>query len=407
MIDPSVPLRMAETHPQRWRPSLTFLCRGGAFSAMAGAAIGAFFELGGGRWRWSEIAWSALVGLLIFGFSILLLVPTLGRLAGVGRGARALALSALFLVSGCAASLAASVIAATVATRTFPPPITWSELPFPLVLNAFLGLLVGSGFYLYEDLRERVRESVSRLKESEFAAKELELARSLQSRLLPPRTLAGEGYRAAARNLPAGYVAGDFYDVFTLSAGGLGLVVADVSGKGIGASLIMASAKAVVPLLAAERDTAATLAALNERLAAELERREFVALCHARLQPTDGRLELANAGLPDPYLLRRGAPPRPLSVPGPRLPLGLRRGQDYAVERLVLEPGDRVLFLTDGLPEALTASGEPLGYERLTALFPAGDLEPTAWLDELFARLARDTAAERQDDWTALLLERL
>ncbi len=407
MIDPSVPALMSEPPQHRWRPSPSFLGRGAFFSAAAGALIGALFELGDERWRWSELGWSALVGLLIFCFSILLVAGLLGPLERLGRLARALALGAAFFVSGSAAAFVVRLIAAMVDARSLAVTNSWSALPLSLVVTGALGLLAGTGFYLYEDLRERLREGVARLKETEFAAKELELARSLQSRLLPPANLEGEGYRVAARNLPAGYVAGDFYDVFALPHGGVGLVVADVSGKGIGASLIMASAKAVVPLLAAERDAAATVAAVNERLYGELDRREFVALCHARFSPADGGVELANAGLPDPYLLRPGEAPRSIAVSGPRLPLGLRPGQTYASERLGLAPGDRLLFLTDGLPEAPTADGEPLGYERLTALFPPAALPPDAWLQSLFDRLAAVSDAERQDDWTALLLERL
>src|SRR4051795_13213030 len=123
-------------------------------------------------------------------------------------------------------------------------------------------------------MQERLAESVARLKEVEFAERELELARDLQSRLLPPPEIDGEGYRVAARNLAARVVAGDFYDVFRLAggargppAGGRGVVSASCgrgaaaagpggaggAGGGPPPSLIMASAKARLPLLAADR----------------------------------------------------------------------------------------------------------------------------------------------------------
>jgi len=148
-------------------------------------------------------------------------------------------------------------------------------------------LVGGLFFYFFGVLERRLRESVERLKEAEFAEKELELARSLQQRLLPPGAIEGDGFRVSARNLPARFVAGDFYDVFHLADGTVGLVIADVSGKGIGASLIMASVKAVVPLVAAGRSAAETLTHLNRKLSAELAARDFVALCFARYDPAD------------------------------------------------------------------------------------------------------------------------
>ena len=181
--------------------------------------------------------------------------------------------------------------------------------------------------------------------------------------------------------------------------------MADGAGKGMGASLIMASAKASLPLIAAGRTTEATLRVLSDKLTSELGPREFVALAYARYDPIAGTLELSNAGLPDPYLLREGSVPLSLSVPGPRLPLGLRRGVASESLRVTLSPGDRVLFLTDGLPEASTSPGEPLGYEALGLLLPADGHAPGQSLDELLERVRRATSETLEDDWTVLLLE--
>ena len=123
-------------------------------------------------------------------------------------------------------------------------------------------------------------------------------------------------------------------------------------------------------------------------------------------EPKSGELRLANAGLPDPYLLRRNAEPEPLSVEGPRMPLGLRRDQTYLATRAALSAGESLLLFTDGLPEAADAAGEPLGYEALAEMLPPLESEPGVWLDELFARVRQATTSELGDDWTALLLER-
>ena len=216
--------------------------------------------------------------------------------------------------------------------------------------------------------REAELRALVARREQELAENELELARSIQRRLLPPAEFGGNGFRVSARNLPARFVAGDFYDVFELAGGKIGLVVADVAGKGIGASLITASVKAMTPLIAERHSVTETLERLNRKLCVDLTSREFVALSLALFDPRAGTIELANSGLPDPYLMRPGYEPEMIDVPGPRLPLGIRPDIRYQSRTLRLGAGERLLLLTDGLPEARTAAGEPLGYDRLTSL---------------------------------------
>jgi sigma-B regulation protein RsbU (phosphoserine phosphatase) len=274
------------------------------------------------------------------------------------------------------------------------------------VISGAVAIVVGLIFYTFGVLQERLRDSVARLKEHEFAEKELELAREIQQRLLPPREMEGEGYRLAARNVAARFVAGDFYDVFRLADGAVGVVVADVAGKGMGASLIMASVKAVLPLIAADRTVEKTLAELNRKLVSELGPREFVALAYLRYEAS-GAFSLGNAGLPDPYRLVAGAPPWALSVPGDRLPLGARRDVRYEALAGRLEPGERILLLTDGLPEAMTAAEEPIGYRAIEGFLAASDsAAPSEFLDDLFRRVREASVPTIQDDLTALVLER-
>ena len=186
---------------------------------------------------------------------------------------KAVTLAGIFFFAGALAWLVVQILLALLATAPLP---TWTEIATNIAISGLLAILFGTGFYFYEVMRQRLLDSTSRLKEAEFAEKELALARSIQERLLPPTELSGEGYRIAARHLPARYVAGDFFDFFSLRDGALGLVVADVAGKGVGASLVMASVKAALPLLAAGRTVEETLVALNEKLCDELDRRQFV-----------------------------------------------------------------------------------------------------------------------------------
>jgi sigma-B regulation protein RsbU (phosphoserine phosphatase) len=210
----------------------------------------------------------------------------------------------------------------------------------------------------------------------------------------------------AARWQPARVVAGDFYDVLRHADGSVDVVVADVAGKGFATSLIMASVKAMLPFVTAEGGVAESLAQLNSRLALELGRGEFVALTLARYRVSERLVELANAGAPDPYLVRPGQPPQPLSVPGPRLPLGVREQVAYSFRTVEFAADDGLLLLTDGLPEALDADGEPLGYEALESMLSqeSSDASPSARLSGLFDRVQRRTGRVPEDDWTAAML---
>jgi sigma-B regulation protein RsbU (phosphoserine phosphatase) len=169
----------------------------------------------------------------------------------------------------------------------------------------------------------------------------------------------------------------------------------------MGASLIMATVKATLPFLAAERSVSETLREANRRIAPRLESREFVALAYLRYEPDTGAFALGNAGLPDPYRAVPAGAARALLVPGPRFPLGVRAEVAYEEIRGELAVGERLVLLTDGLPEAPGADGGPLGYERFEAMLPGA-----AGPDALFAAVRAVARPGLDDDWTALFLER-
>jgi len=254
------------------------------------------------------------------------------------------------------------------------------------------------------DLVERLQ--LEKLVAQELGRRELEMARDVQRRLLPPSEVAGPGWEVAARCLPARVVAGDFYDILRHADGRVDVVVADVAGKGFAASLIMASVKAMLPFVNADGGVADLLVRLNGRLALELGRGEFVALAVVRYSPSERLVELANAGAPDPYLMRPGQPPQPLSVPGPRLPLGVREEVAYASRTVEVTADDRILLLSDGLPEARDADGEPLGYLALESMLgqEPSTGSPSSWLSGLFDGVQRHTGRVPEDDWTAAML---
>jgi hypothetical protein len=271
-----------------------------------------------------------------------------------------------------------------------------------LLIVIAITLLISTLAHGYEELRRRLTASVEKLKEREFAEKELEVAREIQSRLLPPPFIEGDGFAITARNMPAHYVAGDFYDVLRHDDGSVGIVIADVSGKGLGASLIMASVKAVLPFVAGG-SVESTLSELNQRLASQLGKREFVALAYARFHPATGKLQIANAGMPDPYIISNGSA-LPISVAGERLPLGARRDTQYDSKEVQLQRGDRFFLISDGIPEASRANGEPLGYDALREML-TGIPDGGEWIDNVLDRV-RSQVQGIDDDWTAVVLER-
>jgi hypothetical protein len=303
-----------------------------------------------------------------------------------------------------------SVTGLVIGTRLVGGHVTFAEVltgrgrPFILMATAITAL-VGFGTHSFNLLRDRLRIAQDRIKEQEWAERELEMARAVQTRLLPPPVTTGEGFAVIARNMPARTVAGDFYDVVRIDDGSIVIVVADVAGKGMGASLIMASVKSVLPLVARE-GVLETMRHLNAKLVGELAKREFVALLCARFLPLTGVLQFANAGCPDPYhVTASGA--QPMHVTGERLPLGLRTDVEYDLATISLDRGDRVLFLTDGIPEAPKADDEPLGYERVASLAAASRGLGAVWLDGFLASVRAEVKETLDDDWTAMLLERL
>ena len=344
-----------------------------------------------------------LVNGVVIGLSVYVTVSVLSHLlaATIERlppRTRPLARGAVFIAGG----LLGWTIGVFAILRFFGKPFQIEDAfgvdmwPFVIITLAAV-VAVGLVFRSFDVMHGRLREQ-------EWAQKELELARSIQSRLLPPPVVEGGSYTIAARNLPARFVAGDFYDVVKLDDGSVAIVTADVAGKGIGASLIMASVKAVVPFVA-HHTVAEAMQLLNEKLVQELEKRQFVALAFARYFPSERTLHFANAGLPDPYLVRNGTA-EAMTVGGERLPLGIRRDAVYETRVIRLDPSDRVVFLSDGIPEAPVSGDELLGYENLRALIGhSRGASAGAWLDSFLAGVRARVGETLDDDWTAVVLE--
>src|SRR5579872_3373223 len=299
------------------------------------------------------LAAGAFMGVCIYAANIVIHVTLQPWLSICSAPLKAWFRIAVSVVAGLIGWTAGYVVIGFLESGQLTLPSVFGKMRWLLVITMVLTVLIGIVAGGYNELRDRLRQTIK-------AEQELELARSIQSRLLPPPQIEGDGFVITARNVPALYVAGDFFDVLRHDDGTIGIVVADVAGKGIGASLIMATVKALLPFVA-NGSVDGTLRALNERLVGQLAPREFVALVYARFHPATGLLQVANAGMPDPYIVSSDVVA--VVVGGERLPLGVRRDVPYESTERRLERGDRLVLFSDGIPEAPKPDGEQLGYE--------------------------------------------
>lgn len=209
----------------------------------------------------------------------------------------------------------------------------------------------------------RVSESQERLA---AIRQELDTARRIQESTLPGEPPRLPGLDLAARYVPASEVAGDFYDFLPGEGRRLGVIVADVSGHGVPAALVAAMLKVAV---AAQIDHASRpaklLSGLNQIFHGKLKNQFITALC-GDLDLDAGRFTFASAGHPPP-LLWKARLGRVEELVQPGVIIGRLRRAAYTEASVVLEPGDRLLLFTDGIPEALSPTGEQLGDERLQA----------------------------------------
>jgi serine phosphatase RsbU (regulator of sigma subunit)/anti-sigma regulatory factor (Ser/Thr protein kinase) len=237
---------------------------------------------------------------------------------------------------------------------------------------------------------------------------ELGTARSIQHALLPKDLPKLEGWKIAYHYQPAREVGGDFYDFLRLDDGRIGLVIGDVSGKGIAAALVMANTQSVLRAVARRGNIAPgrVLAEANEVLYAYIPSGTFVTCFYGVLDPESGRLVYANAGHDPPYVQRDGDAEE-LRARG--MPLGLMPGMPYDEKETVLAAGDDLLLYSDGLVEAHNPEGDMFGFPRLGKLIMAKSAGSGEELVEfLLAELLRFTGpdSEQEDDITLVTLER-
>jgi serine phosphatase RsbU (regulator of sigma subunit) len=260
---------------------------------------------------------------------------------------------------------------------------------------------------------ERIR--LSRIDE------ELAVARRIQELFLPRKLPQPPGWRVAAFSRGAQAIGGDFFDCIELPGGQLGIVVADVCGKGVPAALFVALTRSLLRAASlapwafqrgdgtsAEDVLAGALWFTNDYIASEHgESNMFITLFYGVLEPETGELYYLNAGHNPPLLIDSEAETA-LELDSSALPLGIVAGQVYETSRVTLAPGQQLISFSDGITEAMSVAGEPFGDQRLLQALRDHASAPAPELVAAITQLVDQHAAgaPQADDMTLLILQR-
>lgn len=234
----------------------------------------------------------------------------------------------------------------------------------------------------------------------ERMSSEAEEARSIQQALLPRTSPLIPGLSVTGLSIPAGSVGGDWYDFIPLSDGRWGLVLADVSGKGMAAALLMSATRGMLRSLAQTgAGPADMLMRLNNMMIEDFPRGRFVTMTYAELDPASHILRIANAGHLSPLLVESSGHRWIDHEHG--LPLGISASR-FSETQVTLGEHSRLAFYSDGITEAEVESGEEYGAERLLAQMQSPDMTVESLLADV-RKFSNGTGL--RDDATVILLQ--
>jgi serine phosphatase RsbU (regulator of sigma subunit) len=297
--------------------------------------------------------------------------------------------------------------------------IAVTDAPFDPVYVAYgiiLALTGVAGWLVAREVKKHVREAADEAAAHEHSnrqlfgmQKDLAVAREIQLGLLPRRPPALPGFEITGMNRPADQTGGDYYDWQQLPDGRLAVILADVSGHGIGPALVMAVCRAYARSTAPTApDPAALLSRLNDLLHDDLPADRFITFVVAVLDAAGGaRLVSAGHG---PTLLYRAASGDVTQFGGDGVPLGVIPGEEYGpTNDLTLDEGDVLVMLTDGYFEwARLSDGEAFGIQRLHDTLRATAHADASTILRIFDETVRRfcDGSPQSDDMTAIVIKR-
>lgn len=249
-----------------------------------------------------------------------------------------------------------------------------------------------------------VREQQQEAREHERVEAELRIAQLIQRNFLPHDVRAPDGWSIETFYRPAREVGGDFFDVVPLPDGRLGVIVGDVTDKGVPAALVMASTRSILRIAAQQViEPGAVLEHVNDQLVPDIPEAMFVTCLYGVLDPGSGVLRFANAGHNLPCVVHEGEVAEPRAT---GMPLGLLPSSRYEETAVTIPPGGAALLYSDALPEAHGPHGDMFGFPAVrdaVASFTTGAL-----VDHLLAAVGQFVADdwEQEDDLTFVVLRR-
>ncbi|MBN1647533.1 MAG: SpoIIE family protein phosphatase [Spirochaetales bacterium] len=237
--------------------------------------------------------------------------------------------------------------------------------------------------------------------------REVGIAAEIQQKLLPSRIPKIRDTVISAFTKPAKGVSGDYYDIIKLKGGGIALVMCDVAGKGVPASLVMIMIRTIIQLIAGATRSAATIVSwINKGITGKIDIDHFATLSFLKYDPDTKVVEYSNAGH-HPLMLFKAKSKSIESVDTPGLPIGIEPTTEYTQKTIKFEKGDIALLYTDGIIEAMNSKGEQYSYESLVKFVKANY---TLNSEELVAGIHNDIKAfvgkaKQHDDQTLLALK--
>lgn len=240
---------------------------------------------------------------------------------------------------------------------------------------------------------------------------ELAMAGRIQAEILPARAPQARGWDFSARLVPALETSGDFYDFIRLPNNNLGIVIADVSDKGMGAALFMALSSTLVRTYASQYATLPSFALgmANERILLDTRSGMFVTAFYGVLETDTGRMRYVNAGHNPPYMFSTQKNKTLDWLRSTGMALGVMEDATWGQKVVKFSPGDVLLLYTDGVTDAQDARGNYYGEKRLQEVVRSKrDCSANAILDEVLTDLQRFTGGmPQQDDITLVVISRL